>query len=95
MINYPRLVAVVVSARRDADLVAMQLVDQSMFVADTARPEPMEAMFEGFGFTDALVASPFDVVDKRVDSPEDPAVLGLPPHVIGPGVLVPDQLHSS
>lgn len=48
-------------------------------------------MAEGLGLADAVVAVARDVFDQGVDALGDPAVLRLPPEMVGPGVLVPDK----
>lgn len=71
-----------VAARGDPDLIAGDLVDQSMLIGDATRPVALEAMLERLGLADALVAVPLDVLEQIVDPFEDLAVLGLPPEVV-------------
>lgn len=84
----------VVAACGHPDLIFGDLVDEPVLVGDPAGPVALEPMFEWLGCADALVAVAFDVLDQGVDPFEDLPVLGLPPQVV-PGVLVPDQLHST
>src|SRR3712207_3469974 len=86
--------AVVVAAGGDADLVLDDLVHEAVLVGDAARPVALEAVLERLRLADPLVAVAGDVLQERVDPLQDLAVLGLPPDVVGPGVLVPDELHS-
>jgi hypothetical protein len=51
-------------------------------------------MLERLGLADPVVAVAVDVLDQGVDPLEDLAVLALPPHVVRPGALVPNDLHS-
>ena len=60
------LVAVVVAARRGTDLVVDDLVDESVLVGDASRPVAVEAVLEGFGLADAVVAGARDVLEQRV-----------------------------
>src|SRR6266446_8764543 len=86
---------VVVPAGGDADLVLGDLVDVAVFVGDPAGPVSLEAVLERLGLADPLVAVALDIGDQGVDPLQDLTVLGLPPHVVRPGRLVPDELHPS
>src|SRR6266540_1450284 len=83
------------TAGRNPNLVARELVDESVFVSDAARPVALEAMLQSLGFADAFVPVRTDVFDQSVDAFEQLPILGLPPDVVIPGELVPDQLHST
>lgn len=86
--------AVVVAAGRDAHLVVDDLVDEAVLVGDAPRPVAGEVVAECLGLTDALVAVPADVGEELVDPLEGPTILRLPPPLVLPGVLVPDEQHS-
>src|SRR3984957_255861 len=86
---------VVVAAGGEANLVVCDLVHEAVLVGDATGPIPLEAVLERPGLADPLVAVALDIGDELVDPLEDLAVLGLPPHVVRPGGLVPDELHSS
>jgi hypothetical protein len=83
--------AVVIGARGDTELVIDDLVDETVFVGDSVRPEPVEAMFERFGLPDPRAAMPLDVLDEEVDSLEALAILRLPPDVVVPTAVIPGQ----
>src|SRR5580698_4614569 len=71
-----RLAFVVVPAGGDADFVVGDLVHQAVLVGDATGPVALEAVLEGLGFADSLVAVALDVLDELVDPLEDLAVLG-------------------
>ena len=66
-----------------------------MFVGDPSRPVASEVVLERFWFADAFIAVADHVLDQVVDPFENPPVLGLPPQVVLPSVLVPDEPHRS
>src|SRR2546429_8523082 len=72
------LIAVVVATGRDPDLVANDLVDESVLVGDTPRPETLEVA-QQLGLPDSLVAVARDVSNERVDPFQDLPILCLPP----------------
>jgi hypothetical protein len=63
--------AVVVAADGDVDFVIDDLVDQSVFIGDAARPVAVKSVFERFWFPDAFVAVVVDILDQSVDPLED------------------------
>jgi hypothetical protein len=85
------LAAVVVAARRDANLSIGDLVDEPVFVGDSSRPVACEIMLERFGLADPGLAVALTVLDEQVDALEYLAVLGLPPQVVLPCVGIPNQ----
>src|SRR5271170_2159075 len=90
-----RSALVVIPAGGDADLVLGDLVHQAVLVGDAPGPVALEAVLERLGLADPFIPVAPDVLDQLVDPLEDLAVLGLPPDVVRPGRLIPDQLHSS
>src|SRR5665647_452347 len=87
----PVSTCVVVAASGYSYLVLTELVNEPVLIGDAPRPVAVKPTFEGLGFTDPLIAVPFEILDQRVDPSQDLAVLGLPPHVIIPGALVPHE----
>ena len=79
----------------DADLIVDDLVDEPVLVGDAARPVAVEPVLERLGLADALVVVAGDVLRECVDPLQDLAVLGLPPEVVIPRLLVSDELHPS
>ena len=75
-----RLSAVVmVPARHDQDLVALDPVDQPVLVSDPPRPVALELVTQRLRLPDLVVPIAFDVPKEHVDPPENLAVLRLPP----------------
>lgn len=89
------LTGVEVAAGGYPDLVAHDAVHEAVLVGDPSGPVALEGVAQGLGLTDALVAVAGHLMDERIDALQDLAVLHLPPEVVLPGVLVPDELHSS
>jgi hypothetical protein len=83
----------VIAAGGDADLLPDHLVDQPMLIGDPARPVAREVMFEGFRPADTFVSVSRDVGKQGVDALENLPVLHLPPLIVLPRVLVPDEQH--
>ena len=77
------------------DLVLGDLADEAVLVRDPAGPAPLEPVLERLELADPLVAAALDIGDQSVDPLEDLAVLSLPPQVVIPGGLVPDELRSA
>lgn len=74
--------------------VGLDLVDETMFVVDSARPVPGESVLERFRFTDALERRASNVLNQEIDSLEKFAVRLLPMKIVIPSMLGEDQLHS-
>src|SRR5665811_245814 len=89
------LLTVVVPACGHADLVFTDLVDESVFLCNSARPVAVKTMLERLGLTDPLVAVAINILDQRIDPLQYFPVLGLPPHVVTPSTLVPHEFHSA
>ena len=87
---------VVVAAGSDPDLAFGDLVDEPMFVGDPSRPVTREVVLERFRLADAFIAVTDHILDQLVDPFEKPPFLGgLPPQVVLPSVLIPDEPHRS
>jgi hypothetical protein len=84
---------VVIATLSNTNLVTTYPVDEPVLIADTTRPVTLEPVLERFRLADTVVSVTRDLLDKRVDAPEQLPVLGLPPDVVILGVLVPDKLH--
>src|SRR5215208_5837092 len=89
------VLAVVVPAGGDPDLLVHQLVHEAVLISDAPGPVAGEVVLQRLRLTDALIAVALDVRQQQVDPLEDSAVLGLPPQVVLPRVLVPDEEHVS
>src|SRR5512145_32295 len=86
---------VVIAACRNTDLVLGDLVDKTVLVGNPPGPIPLEPMLERLRLADSLVTVAVDVLDQGIDPLEDLAVLDLPPEVVVPCALIPDELHST
>jgi hypothetical protein len=74
----------VVSAGEDHEQVTVQLIHQTVFSVDAARPAPGKVFTQGLGFADASERIAQAGLDQLVDAPKLPAVLGLPVEVVVP-----------
>src|SRR4051794_16421103 len=66
-----------------------------MLIGNPARPIAREVMFERLRFADTLVATSRHVREQQVDPLQHFSILHLPPQVVLPRVLVPDEKHLS
>jgi hypothetical protein len=82
------------STGRNANLAAVDLVDEAMLVGDAPRPAVAKALLQGVRLVDALIAASGDIAEKSVDAIENLSVLRLPPLVCLLGDFVPYELHS-
>jgi len=83
----------VVATTGNAHLVVDDLVHQAMLVGDASGPVARQPMLEGLGLADSLIAVTCYVLDEQVDALERPAVFGLPPPLVVPSSLIPDEEH--
>jgi hypothetical protein len=82
------------STGRNANLVAVDLVDETMLVGDAPRPVVVKAGLQRLRLADALIAASGDLAQKSVDPLENLSIRRLPPLVVLPGDFVPDEPHS-
>lgn len=83
------LSAVVIAALGDPDLVVDHLVDESALIGNSPRPVPLKAVFEGLGFTNAVIAVSLNILNQLIDASQNFAVFSLPSDVVFPGPLIP------
>src|SRR5579875_3215044 len=81
--------------RGDADLIISKLVHEAMLIGDTPRPVTCKIVLEWLRLTNPVVAISLNVREQLVDPLQDFAVLRLPPQIVRPGVLIPDEQHVS
>ena len=76
-----------ISGLRDIDGIAFDLVHQTMFWIDPARPVSGEIVPQRLGFPETLVLVPLDILDERVDALERSLAGPLPIQVVFPSVF--------
>jgi hypothetical protein len=86
--------SVVIPELGDKQSVIRDLVNDSVFLVDSAGPITGETVFEGLGFTDAFKRFSLGLLDELIDSIKDLFVGFLPVQIVFPGVLGEDQFHS-
>src|SRR5699024_3755203 len=89
-----RSFSVVVATSSYQDFVFRVPIHESVFCSDASRPVASELVFQRLWLANAVVAVPRDVFNQGVDTPNDPFIVDLPPHVVFPRVCTPYEPHS-
>ena len=89
--NAGLFISVMSFAMCDVDAVIFHMVDQPVFIIDTAAVLTLKIALEEFGFSDTFSAPiAFNIFNKLVDTFYCFFVLNLPIEIIFPGIIRPD-----
>ena len=77
------------TALNDIDYVIFDVVNEAIFVINSAAPVSTEIMLEWFWIANAGELISLDVFDEHVDAFQDFPVLVLPVAIIVPGIIRP------
>lgn len=66
-----------------------------MLLCDPTEPVIVQTVPQALGLGDALlVAVALDFLNQRINPPENPSILLLPPKIVLPRIVIPDDGHS-
>jgi len=72
---------------KDINVILIDLIDQAVYIVDPTAPASRKVTDKRLRLSDAGISVAFDIVDKKIDTFQSLAILGLPIDIIRPTVI--------